>query len=210
MAGLQKLQKLSRSALRADGSEQSSRMEHVRTAVVRLPDKTAYVAELSRLWRESCERFLAIGEYLLLAKEALPHGEYEQMVASELPFGRSVAHALKTVAEAVRAGRLAKAELPLSYATAYLLASMSPPHLDLARQRGLVRPNVTRAAITSFRTELRQETRSNPRAELLQKERLRLLREIELMQQRVAEIDAEVGREGLVIDGEAVEEPQAT
>ncbi len=210
MAGLQKLQKLSRSALRADGNEQSSRMEHVRTAVVRLPDKRAYVAELSRLWRESCERFLAIGEYLLLAKEALPHGEYEQMVASKLPFGRSVAHALKTVAESVRAGRLAKAELPLSYATAYLLASMSPPHLDLARQRGLVRPNVTRAAITSFRTELRQETRSNPPAELLQKERLRLLREIELMQQRVAEIDAEVGREGLVIDGDAVEEPQAT
>jgi hypothetical protein len=210
MAGLQKLQKLSRSVLRADGSEQSSRMEHVRTAVVRLPDKAAYVAELSRLWRESCERFLAIGEYLLLAKEALPHGEYEQMVASELPFGRSVTHALKTVAEAVRAGRLAKAELPLSYATAYLLASMSPPHLDLARQRGLVRPNVTRAAITSFRTELRQETRSNPRAELLQKERLRLLREIELMQQRVAEIDAEVGREGFVIEGDAAEEPQAT
>ena len=103
------------------------------------------------------------------------------MVASDLPFGRSVAHALKTVAEAVRSGRLAKAELPLSYATAYLLASMSPPHLDLARQRGLVRPNVTRAAITSFRTELRQETRSNSQTELLQKERLRLLREIELM-----------------------------
>jgi hypothetical protein len=30
------------------------------------------------------------------------------------------------------------------------------------------------------------------------------------MQQRVAEIDAEVGREGLVIDGDAVEEPRAT
>jgi hypothetical protein len=86
---------------------------------------------------------------------------------------------------------------------------MSPPHLDLARQRGLVRPNVTRAAITSFRTELRQEIRSTPQAELLQKERLRLLREIELMQQRVAEIDAEVGRERLVIDGDAAEEPQA-
>jgi len=102
------LRKLSRSALRGEVGEQFQRMEAVRTVVERLPSRQAYAEELTRLWREAQDRFVAIGEYLLQAKETLPHGDYEKMVEVDLPFGRAVAHTLRTVASAVNEGRLAK------------------------------------------------------------------------------------------------------
>ena len=78
MAGLQKL---SKSVLRRDGAEQASRMEAVRTTAERLSTREAYAAEVSRLWLEAQDRFVAIGEYLVHAKETLPYGEYEKLRA---------------------------------------------------------------------------------------------------------------------------------
>lgn len=201
MAGLQKL---SRSALRGEGSEQTTRMDAVRTAVERLPTRQAYAEELTRLWREAQDRFVAIGEYLSHAKETLPHGEYEKMVASDLPFGRAVAHTLRTVALAVREGRLAKPELPRSYTTAYFLATLEPHHLALARERGLVRQDVPRSTIDAFRRELRHPEFPSGKHEGLAKERIRLKAQLAAIKARLSEIDAEIGTEGAqVIEGAA-------
>lgn len=188
MAGLQKL---SKSTLRRDGAEQASRMEAVRTVVDRLSTREAYAAEVSRLWLEAQDRFVAIGEYLVHAKETLPHGEYEKMVAHDLPFGRAVAHVLRTVALAVSDGKIAKPELPRSYTTAYFLAALEPHHLALARERGLLRADVPRSAVDAFRRELR----SNPvdRRGDLTRERARLKKQMEAICARLAEIDADIG-----------------
>lgn len=187
------LQKLSKSALRGEGGEQASRMEGVRTISERLPNRQAYVQELTRLWREAQDRFVAIGEYLLYAKEMLPHGEYEKMIASDLPFGRAVAHNLRTVAVAVREGRLSRPELPRSYTTAYFLATLEPNHLALARERGLVRHDVPRSSLNAFRRELKLP---GPDGTIdLVKERLRLKLQLQAIHARIAEIEREIGPE---------------
>ena len=189
------LRKLSRSALRGEVGEQFQRMEAVRTVVERLPSRRAYAEELTRLWREAQDRFVAIGEYLLQAKETLPHGEYEKMVEADLPFGRAVAHTLRTVAVAVNEGRLARPELPRSYTTAYFLATLKPDHLALARERGLVRHDVSRSSVDAFRRELRGEDGGRDRRLGLTRERERLNVQLAAIQARLIEIEQEMQEE---------------
>jgi hypothetical protein len=203
------LQKLSRSALRGEGSEQTTRMDAVRTAVERLPTRQAYVEELTRLWREAQDRFVAIGEYLTHAKETLPHGEYEKMVVSDLPFGRAVAHTLRTIALAVREGRLAKPELPRSYTTAYFLATLKPDQLAMAREQGLVRHDVPRSIIEAFRRDLRRLPVNDAYLEL-SRERSRLRTQLATIRARLTEIDHQIGPEAQVLEAEVEHEPALT
>jgi len=128
-----------------------SRAEALLNAVVPQNNSTGYVREISRLWSEARDKFLAIGEYLSLAKRQLAHGEYEAMIRSQLPFGKSAAHRMRTVAEALGDGKLARDNLPLSYATAYELTLLSDQQLRIAEDRGLVRPDVHRSEIVAFR-----------------------------------------------------------
>jgi hypothetical protein len=131
-------------------------------------DRVAYASEISRLWSEAQDRFLKIGRYLVRAKAALPHGSFEAMIADELPFGRHVAWQLRTVATAVDGGRLVEDELPNSYATAFKLASLDDDVLDRAKAENVVRPNVTRAEVTSFvrRVVGERQFKSEPKSEI--------------------------------------------
>ena len=165
----------------------------MRTLAERLPTREAYVQELTRLWREAQDRFVAIGEYLMHARETLPHGEYEKMVAADLPFGRAVAHALRTVAAAVREGRLQRPELPRSYTTAYFLATLPPNQLAVARSRGLVRYDVPRSSVDAFRRELRGTT-TDPAPEQ-HRERAKLKVQMQAIAARLREIEALIGPE---------------
>src|SRR4028118_2045658 len=103
-----------------------------------------FVAEIEKLWSEAQEKFLIIGRYLVQAKARLKHGEFEQMVATQLPFGKNVAYQLRIVALAVEQNRLEERELPRSYSNAFRLAQMNEAVLSRARAGNLVRPDVTR------------------------------------------------------------------
>ena len=140
-------------------------------------DRAAYAGEISRLWAEAQDRFLKIGRYLVRAKAALPHGSFEAMVADELPFGRHVAWQLRTVATAVDGGRLVEDELPNSYATAFKLASLDDEVLDRAKAENVVRPDVTRAEVTSFVRRVIGEKQVKPELDI---ELARESRELEL------------------------------
>ena len=157
---MDKIARLNRRALEKQAEEREvrparpsglSRAEALLNAVVPQNNSAGYVREISRLWSEARDKFLAIGEYLSLAKRQLAHGEYEAMIRSQLPFGKSAAHRMRTVAEAVGDGKLARDNLPLSYATAYELTLLSDQQLRLAEDRGLVRPDVHRSEIVAFR-----------------------------------------------------------
>jgi hypothetical protein len=157
---MDKIARLNRRALEKQAEEREikparssglSRAEALLNAVVPQNNSTGYVREISRLWSEARDKFLAIGEYLSLAKRQLAHGEYEAMIRSQLPFGKSAAHRMRTVAEAVGDGKLARDNLPLSYATAYELTLLSDQQLRIAEDRGLVRPDVHRSEIVAFR-----------------------------------------------------------
>src|SRR3954469_584740 len=130
-------------------------------------NRSEYVEEIRRLWQDAAEKFLAIGRYLRQAKERLRHGEFEAMIAADLPFGKHVAYQLKAIAEAVDGGRVEQHELPPSYTTAYKLIEMKPETLARARQANLVRSTVTRREIIQFQKSLSEEAQGRrPRLEL--------------------------------------------
>jgi hypothetical protein len=182
------------------------RMEGIVNAVVPQANIEGYVREINRLWSEARDKFLAIGEYLLQAKETLPHGEYEKMIGTRLPFKPAAALRIRTVAEAVRRDRLQREDVPCSYNTAYELTLLAPHELKEAKSRNLVRPDVYLREIKAFRAELRESIGLDRNA-ALKRERVRVLREMDRLRARLAEIDDEIGADAdersVVIDGNA-------
>jgi hypothetical protein len=196
MAGLQRAVKTD---LAQEVTDPNSRFDDVRRSVGKLSTKDKYIETIGRLWKEATARFIDIGKYLVYAKDSLPHGEYEAMIESELPFSKSVAHALKTVADAVMQRKVAEGDLPSDYSTSYLLVSLKDESLALARERGLVRPSLRRQEILEFRRTLRSEHPPSSRAATrrLVRERERILAKMDALKRRLAEVEAELN----TIDG---------
>ncbi len=145
-----------------------------------------FVAEIGKLWDEAQEKFLTIGRYLIQAKARLKHGEFEAMIASQLPFGRGVAYQLRMVAQAVEQAKLEESTLPRSYSNAFRLAQMDKTVLERARESNLIRPDVTRREIVDFLGIITAE------AERRWSERERAAREIERLRSRAAALADEL------------------
>ena len=142
-----------------------------------------YVEEIDKLWSEAQDKFLSIGRYLVQAKLQLPHGQFEDMVATQLPFGKNVAYQLRCVALAVEQDRLDASTLPRSYNNAFRLAQMKSPLLERAREAKLIRPDVTRREIDDFLNVVASEVeRSLPEAD-------RIKREAAVLQTRIATLE---------------------
>src|SRR3954468_15535413 len=77
-----------------------------------LTERPDFAQEISMLWQDVREKFLRIGRLLVRAKNVLPRGEFDRMIAIDLPFNTSIAYQLRAVADAVDTGRLALGELP--------------------------------------------------------------------------------------------------
>lgn len=163
-------------------------------------DRSSYAEEIARLWAETQDRFLKIGRYLVHAKERLPHGSYEAMLAEELPFGRHVAWQLRTVALAVDGGRLEEGCLPQSYATAFKLATLDDDMLEAAKRENVVRPTVTRAEVTKFVKRISEARRGKPPSReflfeernLLAKQAERLAGELHVIRAKISALDKEI------------------
>ena len=110
-----------------------------------------FASEIGRLWRESHERFIQIGEYLEQAKERLQHGEFIAMVDSQLPFGRKTVHQLMTAAKAIKTGIIPPDLAPPSYSTVYLITTLPEEERQQAIDEGVIRPDMRRADLTAFK-----------------------------------------------------------
>jgi hypothetical protein len=163
---------------------------------VQLSTRQEFVAEITSLWRDAQERFLQIGRYLFQAKVRLPHGEYQNMVEADLPFGIKIAHQLRSVAEAVERGRLADWELPGSYSTAYHLTTLSDTELQTARENNLLRPNLVRSEVIGFKRQLRStlDDEQGRRHRRLVAERERLLARLQEIEKELAAVTKESER----------------
>ncbi len=172
------------------------RVERLDGALIDCRTPEEFAQEIATLWREAEQRYLMIGRYLIRAKAQLPHGAYLDLIEHALPFGPRVAQRLVIVAAAIDGGALPKEQLPPSYSTIYVLATLPPEDRDEAVRVGLVRPDVRRAEIEEFKRQ-RRATRKlllslPPAAEPIapdpiQEERARIL-------SRLAEIQAEEKR----------------
>jgi len=191
--------RLAAAAIESDAPE-TGRTRILTNSILDLTSEAEVVEEVSKLWGETQEKFLAIGRYLRRAKERFP-GSFEKRIIAALPFGKNIAYQLRIVAEAVDSGRLQEDNLPRSYATAFLLVSLPAPEYEEAKRRDLVRANVTRGEIATFKRELRAaRVTPDDRRKALYRERLSLQGEIERLQGRLAAIDAEIGPD--FIEGE--------
>lgn len=178
----------------------AERLRSLSNTVRELNARADYIEEIGKLWQDATEKFLAIGRYLRQAKERLRHGEYEAMIAADLPFGKHVAWQFKAIAEAVDGGRVREHELPPSYTTAYKLVEMKPEVFARARSENLVRPSVTRREIIVFQRRLSEEAQGHrPRREVLTDEREVVMRRIQDLaehqnaaRRRLAEIEEEL------------------
>ena len=206
--------RLAADALESDSPE-TGRAGTLDNAILDLRTEGEFVEEVSKLWTEAQEKFVAIGRYLCRAKAKFP-GSFEKQIVAALPFGKNIAYQLRMVAEAVDTGRLPEADLPRSYATAFQLVTLQPPDYEIARTRGLVRKTVTRPEVDAFKREIKAARLTHgDRRLVLASERAALKAEMARMQARfreaaarLAEIEIEIGAGaeglgGMVIEGQA-------
>jgi hypothetical protein len=195
----------------------AGRVHGILNAVVPQGDGIGYIQELNRLWEQVRDKFLAMGEYLELAKANLPHGHYEMMFAGGRPdqpspygnlrlnFNAATGSKLRAIYRATRDGRIPREKLPNAWGTAYELTKLSEHEFKIASARGLIRQDVYRSEILSLVRELRAPAGSGKR-EALAAERRELLKELRRVRERLAEIEDEIGpggsEGGMVIEGQ--------
>jgi hypothetical protein len=150
-----------------------------------------FVERISKLWTNAQNTFLDIGRLLIRAKETLSHGEYTAGVEKHLPFSVGAAYQLREAArwaiEMDRRKEITIDALPNSYTTIYLLSTLEPPDLGAAKEEGIIRPELRRAELISWKKAKKQNPQGVDRTSLLAEQRDRLIRER-------ARVDAELHR----------------
>lgn len=196
-------------------SKADRRASDISDAIVPCRTRQEFAQEIRYHWGRSRKEFLSIGRYLNRAKDTLPHGEFEAMIASDMPFSVETAFRFRAVADAIDSGRLTLDVLPGAESVAYQIVTMSPEELERAKAAGLVRPDVTRRQLISFKQSLRpgKAGRGGDENKDEDDRRKGLLAEYARLKARLADIRAELRRDhgvdpempagGLTIDVEA-------
>lgn len=156
--------------------------------VITFHSRTHTVERIKALWERARDDFLAIGRWLVVAKDRMEHGEYEAMVRAELPFSPSRARQLRTVAEFVDSGRIPLDRLPPADSVIYEIATLSDDELAAAEPD--IRPDLTRVEAKAFkkRTELGSRKALPNRAALVRRIEY-LKQELAKAQDQLAKID---------------------
>lgn len=163
-------------------------------------------AEVNQNWSQARDSFLAIGRALLDLETVLSKSEYVKLrQGSErlFPFSDATATQLRRIAKAVEEGVIPRDLCPGSYGTAYQITLLNERQLQLAKERGLIRPDVTRREIASLRKEtvFLPEQTGRVNIEALKEEYKRLMRqkqkledELATINNRASEIEENLGR----------------
>lgn len=158
--------------------------EIVNDAARVLTSRTDFADEISRLWRISQKHFVQIGRYLNQAKELLDHGEFEEMIARDLPFTPAIGRQLRTAALFVDGGDVPPEQLPDGYSTVYQIATLPPEVRQAAFAAGVIHPRVTRERIQALKNETKPKTDDRT----LQK----LIAERDRLEAKLAKVNAEI------------------
>jgi phage N-6-adenine-methyltransferase len=104
-----------------------------------------WAERITAAWNKSREAIFEVGQLLLAAKDELPHGSFEDMVESKLPFGSRTARRLMSIARDVRlSDRTHGSVLPTSWRTLYELTKLSDETFEAGINRGIIRPDMER------------------------------------------------------------------
>lgn len=160
--------------------------------------------EIQKEWADARDSFLAIGRALLSLEYELTKAEFARLrhgSARLFPFSDATATQLRQIARAVDGGRIPAEACPGSYGTAYQITLLSEMQLQVARERGLLRPDVTRREIMELRREvdtvsptilpagrISKASLREERARLMER-RSSLMAELAIADRRIAQID---------------------
>jgi len=114
------------------------------------------VIGIHKAWADMRGSAIQTGK-LLLQIYRMGTDVYEALFRKEkaiLPFGHSVEVKLRRIAEDIERGRFVETNLPIAYSAAYELTTLTDEQLDMAKERGLVRPETIRREIIAFKREL--------------------------------------------------------
>lgn len=161
-------------------------------------------SEIQKEWGDARDSFLAIGRALLDLEQSLTKTEFALLRRGTerlFPFSDATATQLRQIARAVDGGRIPLQACPGSYGTAYQITLLTDTQMQIAHERGLIRPDVTRREIMQLRRDVRLvDAEPEPPARVdpvrLREERThlaerqgRLKDEINIIERRLAHID---------------------
>ena len=126
-------------------------------------DRHYYAEMITTTYTNTVDNILAIGRTLIEAKQQIPHGEFIPMIEEDLPFGRSTADKLMSIA---RNRILSNAEhvphLPASWGTLNELAKLPEPLLEEKIDTGEINADTTRADVNQFIREYNRRDQVDP------------------------------------------------
>ena len=191
---------------------QALREIFIGTNVIEDEDKIRHILdvryEISREWSNARDSFLGIGRALLSLESILSKTEFQRLRTGTdrlFPFSDATATQLRQVARAVDNGRLPYEACPGSYGTAYQITLLNDDQLIVAKERGLLRSDVTRREISLLRQETRRLSSVPGRVDKaqlqeerkgLRKREQQLLNELEITGKRLKELDRLLSRDG--------------
>jgi hypothetical protein len=161
-------------------------------------------SEIQKEWGDARDSFIAIGRALIALENELTRAEFARLrhgTERLFPFSEATATQLRQIARAVDLGRIPAEACPGSYGTAYQITLLTDPQLRVARERGLIRSDVTRREIMQLRREIaadalepstgRRIDRSRLREERdrLAERRTRLAAELLALDRRIGQLD---------------------
>jgi N6-adenosine-specific RNA methylase IME4 len=115
-------------------------------------DRSGFAVRIVAAWRESTLAILETGRLIAAAKKALPHGEFEAMVAEDLPFSTATARRLMIIAGDERLSDRAHVhDLPPSWGTLYELTKLDDATFEAKIADGTIRPDMERRDIEQTR-----------------------------------------------------------
>jgi hypothetical protein len=173
-------------------------------------------SEIQKEWSDARDSFLAIGRALLSLEFDLSKAEFARLRQGTerlFPFSDATATQLRQIARAVDGGRIPVEACPGSYGTAYQITLLTDTQLLVARERGLIRSDVTRREIMQLRREVQIDNagpvlKSRLDRVRLREERVRLVErrgrlreELAAIERRIAQLDSLLSP---IIEGEAV------
>ncbi|MCI1411976.1 MAG: hypothetical protein LKG97_09745 [Acetobacter peroxydans] len=154
-------------------------------------------AEVNQNWSQARDSFLAIGRALLDLENVLSKAEYIKLrQGSErlFPFSDATATQLRRIAQAVSDGVIPLDACPGSYGTAYQITLLNDYQLRVAKERGLIRPDVTRREIANLRKETitKPEFAGRVDVNVLKDEYKKLLRLREKLEAEISNVDSKI------------------
>jgi len=117
-------------------------------------DIRGHPERIAGAYRRSVESIIQVGDFISDAKDDLPHGAFEAMIASALPFGASAARRFMVIAGDPRIRAHVHA-LPAAWGSLYELTKLDDAQFESKIADGSITPDTERAAILAIRKEAR-------------------------------------------------------